>query len=241
MGSFTRIHWEDGHVAGRVLLVIGARLDTIALMRTLRCLVSVTVIALTARAQTAANPRDSWNKIFGDPKVSFNRAPSRLLTVAIADSKPGAAIDLGMGEGRNAIFLAQRGWRVTGVDLSDVAVAQAKKRAAELGVPLEAVVEDLDKYDFGHERWDLITLFYMHAWYHLSKLASAHRLRDALKPGGMLVIEGFAGGQVGYQTNELVRAFNDLNILRYEDVRDEADWAPGEKSRIVRFVAEKPR
>ena len=55
------------------------------------------------------------------------------------------------------------------------------------------------------------------------------------------MIEGFAGGQVGYQTNELLRAFNDLNTLRYEDVMDEADWAPGKKSHIVRFVAEKPK
>jgi SAM-dependent methyltransferase len=154
---------------------------------------------------------------------------------------PGEAIDLGMGEGRNAIFLSQQGWRVTGVDLSDVGVEQAKKRAAELGVPLVTVVEDLDQYDLGRERWDLIMLFYMHAWYHLSKLDHARRLRDALKPGGLLVIEGFAGGEVGYQTNELLRAFDDLKIVRYEDVMDEADWAPGEKSHIVRFVGEKPR
>ncbi len=130
---------------------------------------------------------------------------------------------------------------MTGVDLSDVAVTQAKRRAAELGVPLGAVVEDLDKYDLGRERWDLITLFYMHAWYHLLKTDTATRLRHALKPGGLLVIEGFAGGQAGYQTNELVHAFGDLKVLRYEDVMDEADWAPGEKSHIVRFVGEKPR
>jgi hypothetical protein len=53
------------------------------------------------------------------------------------------------------------------------------------------------------------------------------------------VIEGFAGGEAGYQTNELLHAFNDLKILRYEDVTAEADWAPGEKSRVIRLVAEK--
>ncbi len=205
-----------------------------------RCFVSVMAIALSAGAQTG-DQREAWNKTYGNQKARFNRAPSQLLTLAVADRKPGEAIDLGMGEGRNAIFLAQRGWRVTGVDLSDVGVAQAKKRAAELGVPLETVVEDLDNYDFGRERWDLIALFYMQAWFHLSKLDSARRLRDALKPGGLLVIEGFAGGQVGYRTNELLGAFFDLNILHYEDAMDEADWAPGEKSHIVRFIGEKPR
>lgn len=209
-------------------------------MRKLHCLLPVAAIALIVGAQTA-DQREAWNRRYSDQKAPFIRSPSRLLAVALANRMPGTAIDLGMGEGRNAIFLAQQGWRVTGVDWSDVGVEQAKKRAAELGVPLVAVVEDLDRYDFGRERWDLITLFYMHFWYHRSKLDNARRLRDALKPGGLLVIEGFAGGEVGYQTNELLRTFDDLKILRYEDVMDEADWAPGEKSQVVRFVGEKPR
>ncbi len=167
-------------------------------MRVLRCLVSVVA---------NGHQREDWNKIFHDQNARFSRAPGLLLTIALADRNPGEAIDLGMGEGRNAIFLAQRGWHVTGVDLSDVGVAEAKKRAAELGVLLETVVEDLDEYDFGRERWDLIILFYMHACYHLSKFDSARRLHDAPKAGGLLVIEGFAGGQPGYQTNELLRAF----------------------------------
>jgi hypothetical protein len=62
-----------------------------------------------------------------------------------------------------------------------------------------------------------------------------------LKPGGLLVIEGYAGEKGAYQTNELLRSFANLKIVHYEDVRDEADWAPGEKSHIVRFIAEKPQ
>ena len=53
------------------------------------------------------------------------------------------------------------------------------------------------------------------------------------------MIEGFAGGQTGFQTNELLRDFAELRVLRYEDVQDEADWSPGRKSRIIRIVAEK--
>src|SRR5690349_9661454 len=126
-------------------------------MRLLRVLMLVATLAVGITAQTAADPRQTWNKVFTNG-TNFNRPPNRMLTLAVSDKKPGAAIDLGMGEGRNAIFLAQKGWRVTGVDLSDVAVAQAKKHAGEAGATLEAVNEDLDKYDFGKERWDLITL-----------------------------------------------------------------------------------
>jgi SAM-dependent methyltransferase len=190
----------------------------------------------------AVDPRDRdfWNNRYRDPKTEFNRQPSRLLVEAVRERQPGEAIDLGMGEGRNAIYLAQHGWQVTGVDLSDVAVAEAKRRAAQLGVRVNAVIDGLDHYDFGRDRWDLITLFYMHAWYHSVKPLSVQRIRDALKPGGLLVIEGFAGSpQYMFQPNELIRDFGDLRILRYEDVEAEADWSPGKKSHIVRLIARK--
>src|SRR5882757_6887717 len=105
------------------------------------------------------------------------------------------AIDLGMGEGRNSIYLAQQGWQVTGVDLADAGVAQAKKRAAELRLNLNTIVDTLDYYDLGRNKWDLIAMFYMHAWYHSAKASNIARLIAALKPGGLLVVEGFAGGE----------------------------------------------
>jgi SAM-dependent methyltransferase len=184
--------------------------------------------------------RDFWNSKYNGPKSEFNHQPSRLLVEAVRGRHPGLAIDLGMGEGRNAIYLAQQGWQVTGVDLSDVAVAQAKRHAAQVGIKLDAVIDGLDHYDFGRGRWDLIALFYMHAWYHGAKPRAVERLRSALKPGGLLVIEGFAGNEkFMFQPNELLRDFDDLRILRYQDVEEEADWAPGRKSHIVRLVAEK--
>ena len=79
-------------------------------------------------------------------------------------------------------------------------------------------------------------------WVTLAKHRSptAQRLRDALKPGGLLVIEGYAGGELGFKTDELRHDFADLKILRYEDLIDEADWSPGQKSRLVRLIAQKP-
>ena len=177
-------------------------------------------LALLANGQ-AIDPRDRdfWNGKFNDPKAQFNRQPSRLLVEAIRGRQPGRALDLGMGEGRNTIYLAQQGWQATGVDLADVGVAQAKARAAELHVNLTALVDDLDRYDFGKGQWDLITLFYMHAWYHGGKPASPKRLMAALKPGGLLVTEGFAGTEkFMFQPNELLCDFSDLRVLRYEDV-----------------------
>lgn len=184
--------------------------------------------------------RDFWNGKFSAPEAKFNHQPSGLLVEAVRDRKPGAALDLGMGEGRNAIYLAQQGWQVTGVDLSDVAVAQAREHAAKLGVKINTVIDGLDHYDFGETQWDLIVLFYMHVWYTDARPRSSQRIRAALKPGGLLAIEGFAGTETyQFHPNELLRDFADLTILRYEDVHSEADWAPGKRSHIIRLVAEK--
>ena len=160
-----------------------------------------------------ADPRTYWDNLFRNGQVSFNKDASKLLQYAIIDRKPGSAIDLGMGEGRNAVFLASKGWRVTGVDFSAEAVKQAKLRAEAAHVLIDAV----------------IALFYMHGWFHASKHDVPRILVDGLKPGGLLVIEGYAGD----------RRFDSLKIIHYEDVRDEADWAPGAKSQVVRFIAEK--
>ncbi len=80
----------------------------------------------------------------------------------------------------------------------------------------------------------------MHAWFHESRRNVPRDLTDALKPGGLLVTEGYAGDKGDFQTNELPRSLDGLRIVFYQDVIDEADWAPGERSRVVRFIGEKP-
>jgi SAM-dependent methyltransferase len=209
-------------------------------MRMMRLGLFFSLLLLAKGQSVDQHDRDFWNGKFSDPQTQFNHQASRLLVDAIRGRTPGRALDLGMGEGRNAIFLAQQGWQVTGVDLSDVAVARAKTRAAQLHVNLTAIVDNLDHYAPGNSHWDLIALFYMHAWYHSAKPAVPQRLVAALKPGGLLVMEGFAGqDKFMFQPNELLRDFPDLRVLHYEDTDAEADWAPGQRSHIVRFVAEK--
>jgi len=200
-------------------------------------------ILLLANGQTT-DPRDQdfWNKKFGDPKTEFKREPSPLLINAIQGRRPGRALDLGMGEGRNTIYLAQHGWQATGVDLSTVAIAQARTRASQLHVEINAIVDDLTHYELGKGQWDLIAAFYIHAWYNGTRPETPARLLAALKPGGLLVMEGFAGPeQFMFQPNELLRDFPALRVLRYEDMEAEAEWAPGHPSHIVRFIAEKAR
>jgi SAM-dependent methyltransferase len=189
----------------------------------------------------SSDPRERWNKVFAEGASDLRKQPSQLLIETVKERKPGSALDLGSGEGRNAIYLAAQGWSVTGVDISDVAVEQAKKNAAARGVEINAIVADLDEYDFGKERWDLITSFYMHSWHRRSNTDVPARIYNALKPGGIVVIEGFADppNRVGLRADELARAFHRLRVIRNETVEDAADWIKGGKARLVRFIAEK--
>lgn len=207
-------------------------------------ILTVLAVALVSGQESARpSPREFWNQEFADGKVLLQKEASPLLASAIEGRAPGAALDLGMGQGRNALFLADQGWHVTGVDLSDVAVEQASRSASAQGLTLNAVVGDLDAYDFGKEQWDLITSFYMHAWHRRSTTDVPQRIYDALRPGGLLVIEGFADppNTVGFQAAQLEQQFARLRVLRNETVTDHAAWYVQEKVPLVRFVAEKPR
>ncbi len=110
-------------------------------------------------------------------------APNRLLVEAVERLSGGDALDVGMGQGRNAVFLAQQGWQVTGFDPSAVGLQQARENAAKVGVEIKAVQSGAEYFDYGRERWDSIAIIYP-----IEKF-SVFRVRDALKPGGVVVIE----------------------------------------------------
>ena len=76
--------------------------------------------------------KDRWNRVYSSSQPIFNNSPNALLVDAVRGRRPGTALDLGMGQGRNALFLAQQGWTVTGVDISDVALSQARLQAEKL-------------------------------------------------------------------------------------------------------------
>jgi len=139
---------------------------------------------------------------------------------------------------------AEHGWQTTGVDFSEVAVADARAEAAKRGFKLEPVIADLATYDLGTEKWDLILYSYMQSWLKASTLDHAKRVRTALRPGGVVVIEGFAGKDsptgAWFETNELIRTFADFKILFYEDTEMMPQWGRQRvKRRIVRFIAQR--
>jgi ubiquinone/menaquinone biosynthesis C-methylase UbiE len=143
-----------------------------------------------------------------------------------------------MGQGRNALHLAAQGWKVTGVDISDEGLRMAREEAAKRRLALEAVNANIDEYDFGKNRWDLVTMIYA-----TNKVAWIEKAKPSLKPGGLFVVEFFANDGVntsqGFAPGQLAKLFaTGFEILRDEVVEDAPDWAM-DRAKLVRFVAKK--
>lgn len=174
---------------------------------------------------------DFWNRFFTVDKPKFNTEPNALLASVVEGRKPGTALDVGMGEGRNALFLAKLGWDVTGFDPADKAVALAESRAKELQLKLRTAIALDTDFDFGRERWDLI----LYSW--VGPRDSWQKVIEGLRPGGIVVVEG---GSAWFPMNGLLRMFDQLRIVHYEDRVAPSDFFGRNEMPIVRLVAEKP-
>ncbi|MGI4865937.1 MAG: class I SAM-dependent methyltransferase [Janthinobacterium lividum] len=202
------------------------------------------------KRQQAERTRIRWNYLLTDSLARtrvFNTAPNALLVETVKSLPPGTALDADMGEGRNALYLAQLGWKVTGVDVAEKALDFAQARAHTLGVPLTTEVHDMATYDWGTNKWDLIVLSYA------GGRDYAARVFRALKPGGLVVLEAFhmdatsrlqvvdGDYRVFFNTNELPKLYGaaGLKIVRYEEPIGRADFTK-EDLRLVKLVAQKP-
>jgi SAM-dependent methyltransferase len=165
-----------------------------------------------------------------------------VLVVAIEGRAPGRALDVAMGQGRNAVFLAQRGWQVTGFDLSQEGIDAARANAGKAGVSLTAVRDAIDTFDFGTARWDLIALIYVPSTAHEGR--AMETLARALKPGGLLVIESFAANPqagprpVDIDPARLKASLAGFELLRFDDREAVSEWDP-QPTRLCRVIARK--
>jgi len=184
-----------------------------------------------------------FDRIYASDRPNFNQNPSTVLVEAIEGVKPGRALDVAMGQGRNALFLAQRGWAVTGFDISNEGLNVARANAKKAGVPLTAQRSSIEDFSYGEGQWDLIALIYVPKGAHEG--AAMTRLARALKPGGLLVIESFASDRqsasrrpVDIDPAELKKSLVDFDILRFDDREAVSEWDP-QPTRLCRVIARK--
>jgi SAM-dependent methyltransferase len=182
--------------------------------------------------------REQWNATYLEGRA-VNPQPSQLLAEVVRGRRPGKALDVAMGQGRNSLYLASQGWEVTGIDISDVGVRMARLAAAERRLRIEAINADETTWDYGTEKWDLVALFYT-----CCDGKMVEKVKRSLKRGGFVVVEGFhkdAGFDAFVPPDQLSALKSGLNLVRDEVVEDFSDWGPrGARVKLVRFVAQKP-
>ena len=209
---------------------------------------TIAVVALLAPALALAQaPKKSadqvWNDLYAKREGKEHQF-NKFLAESVKGRQPGSALDIGMGQGRNSLFLAALGWQVTGFDISEVGVKQAQAEALKRDLKIDARVGDVDKFDYGTSRWDLVVGMYMHDY--LTR--NAKKIVASLKPGGMLVVEGIhrdvnkdnlQGEKYGHRTNELPKVFGALRVVYYQDTMDKSDWerSGGKPVPLVRLIA----
>lgn len=147
------------------------------------------------------NPRETWNARYAAPGYLFGEAPNEFLVRAASRIKPrGTVLCVADGEGRNSVWLAEQGFAVTAFDFSANAVEKARELAARRGVSVDHRMSDLEQWDFEVERYDALVAIFIQFLAPETRDAMFDRMKSAVTPGGVFVLEGYRPEQVDYGT-----------------------------------------
>lgn len=142
----------------------------------------------------------NWNEKFSGEEYSYGTEPNDFLRSVADKIKPkGKVLSLCEGEGRNGVFLAEKGFKVLGVDGSSVGLEKANKLAEKSGVKIETQVVNLADYEIEPEKWNAIVMIFGHLPKDLRKKVNA-KIVKGLKKGGVLILEGYSPKQLQFNT-----------------------------------------
>ena len=203
-----------------------------------------------AETESAPDPQAHWDNLFRQlpyREVQASKSFPAYCAERLLDEgrlEPGAKVlMLAMGDGRNAVYFAQQGFEVTGLDISSVAIEKAVRAAAEEGVEIHTIRADLFESDFGSEHWDLVTNIQFNP-----AIKVIDRIKRAVRPGGFLLVEGYGSDLEGsgppewsrYRPNQLLDELPGWRILEYQDGVFPNFWAGDKRVPVVRVLARKP-
>jgi SAM-dependent methyltransferase len=185
--------------------------------------------------------RRRWDKLFNTRSYVFGKDPAPFLLKNAHYLQSGRALDLAMGEGRNAVFLAKKGLTVEGVDISEVALRKAKRLAREHRVDVTPILADLNNYVIKPDSYNVILNFD----YLQRSLIS--QIKRGLKKKGILIYENYTEDQLSrpraqnirrdhlLKRGELKELFKDFEILVYQETP-----ANSREDAKARLIARKP-
>jgi SAM-dependent methyltransferase len=184
-----------------------------------------------------------WDERYAGSELVWSAEPNRFLVGEAEALAPGRALDLACGEGRNAVWLAGRGWRVTGVDFSAVGLEKAEGLAGSRGARVEWVLADLLDYEPAALAYDLVLVFYLQLPAPERRLV-LRRAAGGVTPGGALLVvghdllnltEGYGGprhAEVLFTPADIVADLAGLQVERAERVRRAVD-ADGDRVEAI--------
>jgi SAM-dependent methyltransferase len=185
-----------------------------------------------------------WEKLYRSGERGAEDQPTRLLVDVAAGLKPGSAIDLACGAGRNALFLAGLGWKVRAIDGSETAIRILKQRSAERGLPVHAEVADLTSSDFSlpNAAYDLVVIAYYLQRDLFPKIAPALRDRGLVLAIVHIPAPGEPPSCKRAAPGELRNMFNGWDLLHYYEgpSRDPAHRRPVAEIVARRNISPKP-
>ncbi len=209
---------------------------------------------MTEQAGSAELQR--WNTRFSAESYVFGTEPNEFLKSQAHRLKPGwRALSVADGEGRNSVWLARQGLKVTAFDFSPVGLDKARRLAQAAGVEVDYHRADIREWDWDAEQYDVVVVIFIQF---LTPAERAHVFAGmirALKPGGLLIMQGYRPEQLKYNTGgpkqvdqlyteSLLReSFAALEMLHFASHDDEIDEGGGHKgmSALIDLVARRPK
>lgn len=196
-----------------------------------------------------------WDERYSKDGYLFGTEPAAFLTAqATWLPSSGTAFAVADGEGRNSVFVAQQGLKVTAVDASPVGVEKAKRLAESAGVSINFEVADLLTWNWEPEAYDLVVAIFIQIVGADERAVIFDGIKQTLRPGGRLMLHGYRPEQLAYgtggppvaenmYTNELLAdSFADFTIERLESYDAEIEEGTGHvgMSALIDLVATKP-
>ena len=141
-----------------------------------------------------------WNEKYSDPRFIYGTEPNDFLKQSVHHLKPsGKILCIAEGEGRNAVWLAELGFKVTAVDASEVGLNKGQTLAKSKGVKIDWIHADLQHYNPGKQAWDGVVAIFAHLPPELRSQVHADCV-ESLKAGGVLLLEAYTPEQLRFRT-----------------------------------------
>jgi SAM-dependent methyltransferase len=178
-----------------------------------------------------------WDDRYSESGYAFGTAPNQFLTAQHQHLKPGMkTLVIGDGEGRNGVWLASQGLDVLSVDLSPIGLEKTQALAAQHQVSLQTECADLTTWNWAKATYDLVVSIYVH--FAPEARQPVHRsMLDSLKPGGLIILEGFNPDQIQYQRDYNSGGPNNPAML-YDPEMLRQDFVEGEILELTETITE---